>query len=83
MRSADTSVEAHQVQLAIWRAMSPAERARLAVEMSETVARLAVDGIRARHPDYDDESVHRAFLRLRLGDDLYGEVWPDAPLIPA
>jgi hypothetical protein len=83
VRSADTTEEAHQVQLAVWRRMTPAERVALTAEISDNVARIAVEGTRRRHPDYDDDTVHRAFLRLRLGDDLYREIWPDAPLIPA
>jgi hypothetical protein len=81
VRSADTSVEAHQVQLAVWRRMTPAERVAAGAESSENAVRMALDGIRRRHPDYDDETVHRAFLRLRLGDDLCREVWPDTPLV--
>jgi len=42
---------------------------------------VAEAGIRARHPDYGDEQVTWALRRLRLGDDLLRQAWPDAPLV--
>ena len=81
MRSADTSPDAHARQLAVYRAMTPAERVATAVAMSEDAADIAAAGIAARHPDYDGEQVRRAHLRLRWGDDLYVAVLPGAPLL--
>lgn len=81
VRSADTSPEIHALQIGVYRSMSPQRRLAIAVEMSEEVFEIAAGGIRARHPDYDEHQVRWALLRLRLGDDLYREVWPDAPLI--
>ena len=42
---------------------------------------MLTSGIEARHPDYSDEQVAWAFRRIRLGDTLLRQVWPDAPLI--
>lgn len=83
MRSADTSPQIHAMQLQVYRSMSPQRRLSIAVEMSEEVFAIAADGIRARHPDYDEDQLRWALLRLRLGDDLFREVWPRAPLIAA
>lgn len=71
------------MQLQVYRSMSPQRRLSIAVEMSEEVFAIAADGIRARHPDYDEDQLRWALLRLRLGDDLFREVWPRAPLIAA
>ena len=47
-----------------------------------TLAReVIVNGIRSRHPGYDEEQVRRAFLRLRYGDAVALEVWPTLPLV--
>ncbi|HEY3143567.1 MAG TPA: hypothetical protein VGJ86_20695 [Acidimicrobiales bacterium] len=81
MRSADTSPEIHALQLDVYRSMSPERRVSIAVEMSEEVFAIAASGIRARHARYGDDEVRWALLRLRLGDDLFREVWPDAPLV--
>ncbi len=50
------------------------------VEMNRAVARMEADGIRARHPDYDDRQVLLAAARMRYGDDLVGDAWPNEPL---
>ena len=81
MRSADTAPEVHAVQLRIYRSMSPGRRLALAVEMSEEASAMLTSGIEARHPDYSDEQVAWVIRRIRLGDTLLRQVWPDAPLI--
>jgi hypothetical protein len=37
------------------------------------------DGIRARHPEYDDQQVKLAALHVWLGPALFHEVYPAAP----
>lgn len=81
MRSADTTPEAYEVQLRIYRAMTPAQRLAIAVEMSEEASAVLASGIQRRHPEYDDDQVTWALRRMKLGDDLFHEVWPDAPLL--
>ncbi len=74
MRPRDTSVEAHQVQLAIYRRMTRSERFALAGEMSDAVRALAAAGIRHRHPDYSDADAANATLRLMR--------WRNADAVP-
>ena len=80
-RPLDTSPEAHRLQGEIYRRLGGAERLAIAFEMTETVRRLAVAGIRHRHPDYTEEQVLGAWARLTLGDELCRKVWPDRPLV--
>jgi hypothetical protein len=61
--------------------MEPARRVELAVEMSEEVRELAAAGVRTRHPRYDQQTVVWAVRRMRLGDQLFRRVWPDAPVV--
>lgn len=49
--------------------------------MSEDVRRMALDGVRSRHPDYDDDRARRAVFRLLLGDDLVRAMWPGEALV--
>ena len=59
---------------------SVAERLDEWQQLNEAVARMEADGIRRRHPDYDDRQVLLAAVRLRYGDDLVRAAWPDEPL---
>lgn len=81
VRSADTPLPSHRRQIEAYRLMEPARRVEVAVEMSEEVWELAADGVRARHPGYDEQAVGWAVRRMRLGDELFRRVWPDAPLV--
>lgn len=74
-------MEAYARQMAIYRDMSPHQRVSVAMAMSEDVNAIAAEGVRARHPGYDEARVRWAVLRLRLGDEIYRQVWPDAPLV--
>jgi hypothetical protein len=77
----DTSADAYQAQLECYRRMTGAERTAIVFRLIATARRLAEAGIRERHPDYDDAKAHRAFLRLRLGDQAARDVWPGEALV--
>jgi hypothetical protein len=81
VRALDTSSDAHDAQLIVYKAMAPGERVRLAIEMSEQAVARSAAGIRARHPDYSNQDVGWASRRMRLGDQLFRAAWPDAPLV--
>jgi len=78
-RPRDTTPEAWAVQLAVWKRMGPERRLTVAAAMSEELFSLARTGIRARHPEYDDEAVRLAEIRQRLGDELFVKAYPRAP----
>ena len=59
MRAADTTAAAEAVQLAVLRAMTPSQRFAIALAMSDAARQTALDGIRARHPDYDQRTAAR------------------------
>ncbi len=83
MRPLDTDAGAHEAQLHAYRRMGPEARVRMAFEMSDDVRRMALDGIRARHPDYDADRLRRALFRLLLGDEITASIWPgEAPVAP-
>lgn len=81
MRSPDTSPDADRAQREVHARMSGARRIEIAFEMSAGVREIAADGIRSRHPEYDEVQVRHALHRLLLGDRLFREAWPDAPLL--
>ena len=80
-RSRDTTTDADNVQLALYRKMTSEQRARLGHQMSIDARTITSDGIRQRHPDYDEAAVRWALFRILVGDQLFRRVWPGAPLV--
>lgn len=77
-RPLDTSPEAERVQIEIFRNMTPERRLRAAAELTQLVRKLMADGVRTRHPDYDEESVRLAVIRLILPEKLFLAAYPHA-----
>jgi hypothetical protein len=81
MRPADTTPEAHAVQIAIYRRIGPEGRLALALRMSDDVRAITRSGIRMRHPEYSEDQVDQALRRLLLGDELFRRAYPGQALI--
>ncbi len=62
--------------------MGTAGRLRLAFDLSDQVWKTTEAGIRRRHPDYSDEQVRLAFVRMRLGNDLFQIGFPGQEVAP-
>ena len=76
--SQDTSLDVEQMQIQLWRRMSPAEKLALVWDLRQATLTLAEAGIRQRHPR---ASMRECFLRLAaltLGAELTRAVYPDA-----
>jgi hypothetical protein len=67
MPAADTTNEAARLQRQVLAGKTADERATMALEMSELVRQLVVDGIRRRHPNLGPDEV-----TLRLIERLHG-----------
>jgi hypothetical protein len=78
---ADTTREAWAAQLAMLRRMDGSRRAALAFGLTRLARDASRSGIRARHPEYAEEDVRRAFFRLLHGDAATRGVWPDRELL--
>lgn len=78
---ADTTPEAWTVQTTVWRRMGPVRRLKTALKLSEDIRAVSAAGIRRRHPDYTPAQVRWALLRQQFGDELFGRVYPEAPLL--
>ena len=77
----DTSRSAHEVQRDVYLRMGGAGRVAVMFRLTDAVRRLAMAGIRARHPEYDEELTRRAYARLVLGDAAARAVWPGRELV--
>ena len=78
---ADTTREALRVQVEVLRRMSPEERLRQGRLLNETARKLTEAGIRLRHPEYSERDVFFARARLSLGDALFRDAYPQAPIL--
>ena len=63
----DTSAEAARLQRAVLRGKTGEQRVAMALEMSELVRQIAIDGIRHRSPGIDADS-----LLVQLLEELHG-----------
>ena len=78
----DTSREAARMHLEVLRRLGIGRRAAMTFELSDDLHRVTEAGIRHRHPDYDDELVRLALLRLWLGPELFRRVHPTVEIDP-
>ena len=69
------------MQMDRYRRMTGEERVLQAISMSEQLYEFAASGVRQRHPSYSEEEVQLALRRMRLGDALFRQAWPHAPLL--
>ena len=73
---ADTTPEAFEVQMAIYRKMTPDQAIQNVLALNRRARACATAGVRMRHPDYTDDQVRLAVIRMALGDKLFREVYP-------
>ena len=78
MRSMDTTAEAEQVQLEIFRRMGPEKRLEAGIALSQMCRKLLAEGVRRRHPEYDEREIKLATIRLTLPEDLFLAAYPEA-----
>jgi hypothetical protein len=78
VRPLDTSADAEKIQIEIFRRMGPERRLQSAHLLSETCRTLLAEGIRKRHPNYDEEQVRLAVIRCLLPENLFLQAYPGA-----
>ena len=77
LASRDTPLEVARIQFSILRKIGIAKRANMAVELSDGLRTTMESGVRQRHPDYNDNVVRLAPLRLAIGEQLFHQAYPD------
>jgi DUF1365 family protein len=63
----DTSPEAAAIQADIFRRMTPGERVKVALDMSDSMRNIALAGLRGRHPEMTEEQLKWELVRLMYG----------------
>jgi hypothetical protein len=79
--SPDTTVDAHDRQSELYVRMGGRGRVDVVYRLNQAMRRMAVAGIRTRHPEYSVLQVDRAYARMVLGDALVRAMWPGADLV--
>ena len=69
-RPDDTSPEAWLVQQEVLSRIGPAARFQAAVELSDAVREIQIEGVRSRHPEWDRRHAVRYIVLSQLGIDL-------------
>lgn len=77
MKPFDTTDHAHQMQIDIFREMGAEKRLQAAIDLAQTSRKLLAEGVRMRHPEYNEEEVKIAVIRLMLGESLFLRVYPE------
>jgi hypothetical protein len=75
--SDDTAPEIEAMQVEAWRAMTPGARLTLVSHASRSLRRLALAGLRARHPGATEIELVQRFAIQTLGPELAQRVYPD------
>ena len=70
----DTRPEARRVHIPALRNLGIEGRARMTFHLSDNMRSLVESGVRHRHPEYDEEQVRHAVLRIMIGDSLCRKV---------
>jgi len=80
--ASDTSLDVERMQVALWRRMSPLEKARAVGRVSRTVRVLCLAGIRQRHPSASEHECRLRYALLTLGRSLACKAYPEADTLP-
>ena len=75
MTHSDTSKEAHQVLIAIYKRMTPAVKMHRIFETYRTGKTLAIAGLKLSYPNATEEQIWRLWARKHLGDELFEQVY--------
>lgn len=76
--TSDTTQEAEQVQVKIWRSMSPLQKAQLTSAVTQGATDLALAGLRSRHPGASSRELRIRLALMTLGDGLVRRIYSDA-----
>ena len=76
--SRDTSRQAEEMQVELWRGMSPLSKVQAVSALTRSVLQLSLAGIRQRFPEATDSECRIRLARLTLGPELAERVYPES-----
>ena len=78
LKSTDTTSKADQIQLEALRRLGPEGRLRAGIDLTQTSRKLLCEGLRRRHPEYNERQIRMAYLQLVLPEELFLAAYPEA-----
>ncbi len=78
MKPLDTTRAAEKIQIEIFKKMAPERRLQAALDLAATSRKLLAEGVRRRHPDYTEDQVRLATIKLTLRAGLFASVYHQA-----
>ncbi len=78
----DTTREASRRYFDALRRLTPSQRADRVAELNANARSLCESGVRARHPEYTEDQVRLAIVRILLGRKLFARVHPGIEIEP-
>lgn len=79
MNKKDTSPDAQQVLLEIYRKMPTSVKIRRIFEAYQTGKMLAMAGLRESHPQASEKQIWYLWAKQHLGEKLFDEVYGEVP----
>ena len=73
--SSDTAIDAIVKQFEILRKLDTETRAQMTFQLSNNLHQIVEDGIRHRHPEFDERQVKQELLRLTIGEHLPSRIF--------
>jgi len=73
--SSDTTIDAAVKQFEILRKLDTETRAQMTFQLSDNLHQIVEDGIRHRHPEFNEKQVKRELLRLTIGEQLTSRIF--------
>jgi len=78
----DTPLEAKRAYYAAMHRLTPEEKLQRAQTLSRMARDVAMQGIRDRHPEYDDEQVRHAYIKMLVGGRTFEQLYPGVDVEP-
>lgn len=70
----DTTIDALRKQFEILERIGIEGRAEMTAELNDNLRQLIEDGVRLRHPEYNDFQVFHEVIRITAGDEIYNKL---------
>ena len=78
----DTSVKASKILFASIKKRSASEKLLLTTQLSDSLMAISKQGIRNRHPEYTEQQVTQAYLKIILSRFLYKKIFQGTVIKP-
>ena len=75
---ADTHPKMEALQIQLWRQASPTQKMNMLAQLNASARRLALTGLRARHPQATETELRRKLADLLLGEETAGRLFGEA-----